>query len=202
MQSSRTHTELSLSRRTVASARMFAAAIGAGLVVWAFSGDPRIAGAPGFGITQFIIVAVGATNLLASVMPGRALFGFLICEASIAMTLLLAELVLRGTVSHRYYSAYQLNDKYLYELVPGARREYRHLPVNGGQTIVYQVNSKGFRGQEFAAGQSTGKRVVIYGDSFIHAEFSNLEDTLAKQLEALPQNLRYEKRCIKRHRLK
>jgi hypothetical protein len=106
-------------------------------------------------------------------------------QASIFAALVLAELVLRATLSHRYYSAVQLDSRYLYHLVPNARRAYRHAPINGGHEVVYRVNAHGFRGPELAKETSDLTRIVVYGDSFIHAEFTELQETFAKQLEAI-----------------
>ena len=55
-------------------------------------------------------------------------------------------------------------------------------PVNGGAVVRYKINSQGFRGPELARpGEST--RVLVYGDSFIHGEFSRTEDTFTEQLK-------------------
>ena len=155
--------------------------LGAVLISLAFSDDARIAGGPGFGLTELLLLATGIINVLAGLLGGAIMAGWLLCQISVGATLLIAEFALRATVGPRYTSPFQLHDRYLYDLVPGARREYRHLPINGGSQR-YNVNSLGFRGDEFTVERTTVPRVVIYGDSFIHAEYTSLEHTLARQL--------------------
>jgi hypothetical protein len=177
------------SGRAVTVVRVLALGLGVVLVGLSFSDDVRIAGGPGFGLTELIMLAAGVLNILAALLGGSFMVSLLICQVSVVATLGIAELALRATVSYRYMSPYQLNDRYLYELVPGALREHRHLPVNGGSQI-YRVNSLGFRGEEFAIQRTGAPRVVVYGDSFIHGEFTDLEHTLASQLsERLSEQL-------------
>ena len=155
--------------------------LGAFFIWQAFSDDGGIAGGPGFGVTETLLLCAGIINALAALLGRNLLLGWLLCQVSLAGSLAVAELGLRLTVAPRYMSPYQLNDRYLYELVPDAVREHRHLPINGGSQI-YRVNKLGFRGEEFSPERAAGPRIVIYGDSFIHAEYTALENTLAKQL--------------------
>jgi len=80
-----------------------------------------------------------------------------------------------------YPSVYQPDSTLLYRLVPSSRKVFVHTPANGGQRILVKINSLGFRGEELRANR--GKRVAVYGDSFIEAEFSSLENTFVKRLE-------------------
>ncbi len=169
------------SGRAVLVVRLLTVLLGAALISLAFSDDVRIAGGPGFGFTELLLLGVGIINVVAGLLGGMVMAGWLLCQVSVAATLLVAEFALRATVGPRYTSPFQLHDRYLYELVPGARREYRHLAINGGAQL-YQVNSLGFRGAEFAAQRTAMPRVAVYGDSFIQAEYTALEHTLSKQL--------------------
>ncbi|NND55140.1 MAG: SGNH/GDSL hydrolase family protein [Gammaproteobacteria bacterium] len=170
--------------------------IGGAMLALAFSDDVRIVGGPGLGLTELILLVVGGLNVAAAFVGGGFLAGWLVCQVSVVATLAVAEFALRLTVAPRYLSPFQLDDRYLYDLVPGARREYRHMPVNGG-TQLYSVNSFGFRGAEFDAARSAKPRVVIYGDSFIQAEYTALENTLAVQLaERLTSSLNAEVEVI------
>ena len=169
------------SGRALLVLRVVTVLLGAALISLAFSDDVRIAGGPGFGLTEMLLLGAGIINLLAGLVGGVVMAGWLLCQISVAATLLIAEVALRATVGPRYTSPFQLDDRYLYELVPGARREYRHLAVNGGSQL-YKVNSLGFRGEEFNTERTSAPRVVIYGDSFIQAEYTALEHTLAQQL--------------------
>lgn len=77
---------------------------------------------------------------------------------------------------------YRLHPRYHYTLAPGTRKLFRHDPANGGQRVLVTVNSQGFRGEELRT--NPGSRVVLYGDSYIEAEFAPLPQTFAKRLEA------------------
>jgi len=162
--------------------RWMLAVIGLGLMGWVISGDVRVVGGPGIGLTETAVFSLGVFNLLVAIlrMPwGTAL---LLLQCSLGMTFAVAEVVLRKTLSYHYFVPYKLEARYLYDLTPGVSREHRILPVNGG-TNIYRVNAHGFRGEEFSREPSGKQRVVIYGDSFIHAEFTELENTLAWQLQ-------------------
>ena len=179
------HDGIRLSSRAILVLRSILVIIGLGLIAWAFSGDVRIVGGQGFGLAHATLVLIGVLNLIASTMRVNILLGVLVAQGSIFATLILAELMLRAALSHRYYSAYQLEPRYLYTLVPQARRAYRHMPINGGHEVIYHVNAHGFRGPELATETSDLTRIVVYGDSFIHAEFTELQETFSKQLEAI-----------------
>lgn len=158
--------------------------IGIALLAWGLSDDVRITGGAGLGWTQLAVLLLGVLNILASALRINFSAGLLVCQLLLLVVLAAFEFALRATLAPRYYAPYQLHSRYLYNLIPGASREHRTLPVNGGSQY-YSVNSRGFRGEEFAAKQAGIPRIVIYGDSFIHAEFTALENTFAKQLEDL-----------------
>jgi len=165
--------------------RGFSFLVGLVFVAWAFSDDVRIVGGPGFGVTQAFVLVIGLLNIIASILRIDWLIGLIVCQASVGVTLIAAELLLRAALYPRYYSPYQLESSYLYNLIPDARREYRLSPGNDGEPIMYEVNSLGFRGKEFPLKRSAKPRIAVYGDSFIHAEFSSLEKTFVSQLEGL-----------------
>ena len=66
-------------------------------------------------------------------------------------------------------------------MVPEARKLYIHRRENGGGKVLVGVNGAGFRGPELAR-PKRGRRVVVYGDSFVAAEFSPVEETFVAQL--------------------
>jgi hypothetical protein len=115
--------------------------------------------------------------------PRLAKLSLLAC--TVLACLLLLEIVLRIALPDPY-SIYALDERYLHRLIPNARKVFVHDARDGGGRVPVRINSEGFRGEEFAP-EKAGKRVVVYGDSFIEAEFSPLEATFAKVLE---QNLR------------
>ena len=155
---------------------------GAALVLWAISDDYYIGGGPGFGAVQGLVLAVGAVLVLSFFAPRKLASGIFALFVSTFITLALAELVLRALFSQSYFTAYELDSRYHYTLIPGAEREYRRAAINGGATILYRVNDQGFRGDEISEDKTT-KRIMVYGDSFIQAEFSSLENTFPEQLE-------------------
>jgi hypothetical protein len=76
---------------------------------------------------------------------------------------------------------YRLDPRYHHTLAPGTRKLFRHAHANGGGRVLVTVNSRGFRGKELRSGP--GLRVVVYGDSFIEAEFAPLPETFVGRLE-------------------
>jgi lysophospholipase L1-like esterase len=71
----------------------------------------------------------------------------------------------------------------LYRLRPGVRARYHYPWMPPGEEVEVAINSHGFRGAELPAGK-TGRRVVVYGDSFVEARSTRLEDTFPARLEA------------------
>lgn len=79
---------------------------------------------------------------------------------------------------------YALDDLYLHRLVPGSAKVFRHSAQNGGREVEVRINSLGFREREFERRPPPGtKRVIVYGDSFVEAEFTPLEETFTRKLE-------------------
>jgi hypothetical protein len=77
---------------------------------------------------------------------------------------------------------YRLDPRCHYTLAPGTRRLYRNSAPNGGRRVLFVVNSDGFRGDELRPGP--GLRVLVYGDSFVEADYTPLPETFTKRLEA------------------
>jgi len=107
---------------------------------------------------------------------------WLLLGASITLSLALAELLVR-LFSPTLASAYRPDDVLLMSPIPGAKKVYNRLPVNGGQHIVVEFNSDGFRGEPLRP-LLHQKRVMVYGDSNVEADFSELAATFPKQLES------------------
>ena len=66
-------------------------------------------------------------------------------------------------------------------LKPGIEKVYTRSIENGGDRIPWRVNSQGYRGEELDSNPSW--RVLVVGDSNIHARFSVLESTYCGKLE-------------------
>jgi hypothetical protein len=101
---------------------------------------------------------------------------------SVGITLGGVEFVLREFLPIRGM-IYQLNDRYLFSYIPGSRR----LTNPAGEDwpkVVVRINAAGRRGDESALPHSA-HRVVVYGDSFVAAEYSPESDTYVAQLERL-----------------
>ena len=167
--------------RSTSITKILSAVFGGALILWAVSDDYYIGGGPGFGAMQGLVLAVGVVLVLSIFAPRKFASSLFTLFISTAITLLLAELVLRTVFSPNYFTAYEMDSRYHYKLIPGAERQYRHASVNSGETILYRVNEQGFRGNEISEDKNT-KRIMVYGDSFIQAEFSALGNTFPQQL--------------------
>ena len=79
-------------------------------------------------------------------------------------------------------SIYDWDEQTLYRTVPNAKKIYRRTALNGGDRIETAINSLGFRGPEMTE-RGTAPRVMVYGDSFIEAEYTQLEQTFVQRLQ-------------------
>lgn len=145
-------------------------------------GVPALADDERFGLTNAAFLGLALLTLIVSFFP-RIAPGYLLVVASVSLSIIVLELALRPLLGPKYYSPFELHDEFIYTLTAGAVREFQHMTVNGGHRVVYRVNTDGFRGPELREHRNT-YRIVVYGDSFIQAEFSTLENTFAYQLES------------------
>jgi len=76
---------------------------------------------------------------------------------------------------------YRSHPEQLYEYIPGASKFFIHLAENGGDWIRVEINSTGQRGEEIDS-SNVPTRIIVYGDSFVAAEFSPLEETYVFRL--------------------
>ena len=95
----------------------------------------------------------------------------------------LLELTLRLSVGDLYATLYQPDPDVLYRLAPGATKTFQRPAADGGARIRIAVNPDGFRGEPLER-PGAAARVLLYGDSFVAAEFSALDDTFGERLEA------------------
>ena len=112
------------------------------------------------------------------------------------VALALATLALCGLAIDRiiYWSfplgrvIYRPDPVMLYKYVPGASKFFIHAAENGGDWVRVNINEQGYRGEALRA-PGEAPRILVYGDSFVAAEFSPLGETyvaqLARDLEAL-----------------
>lgn len=76
--------------------------------------------------------------------------------------------------------AFQFNEDYLVELVPGVEKTYVRVLENGGDSILWKVNQEGFRGSPL--NDNDAFRIMVYGDSNIQARFSVEESSYVYKL--------------------
>jgi len=85
-------------------------------------------------------------------------------------------------------SIYEWDDHCIYRLRPNSQKTFVRSSLNGGERIPISINSQGFRGPEFSPepmpADARPRRVVVYGDSFIEAEYSAFEKTFPEQLRS------------------
>ena len=112
----------------------------------------------------------------------------IIIAVTIAM-LAVIELALRmfvpGLKDLRYKPAsvaFQYNEKYLVALKPNVEKLYN----KRGTKVLWKTNSLGFRGEEI--GTKTRPRIIVYGDSNVHARFSPDAETYPVVLEQQLRN--------------
>ncbi len=103
----------------------------------------------------------------------------MLAAVSATLTLALAEVALR-LAEPKKTRLFRFNPRVIYELTPDAERSYTHSRGNGGHTVTTTINAAGFRGENLQA--DPGRRIVVYGDSFIQAEFSARESTFSGRL--------------------
>jgi hypothetical protein len=162
--------------------RAVTVALGIAVIVYAATDDPFLGGEPGFGSTQMLIAIIGAGLCLSAALPlrwnGRVLASFI----SLGVTLFVCEWVVERTLGPRYRPPFAPHPRYIFSLLPDREGHYVRTPENGGQRIVYRINADGYRGRDVDTHRS-GLRVVVYGDSFIQAIFSEEADTYTQTLE-------------------
>lgn len=167
--------------RLGAVARWLSRGLGAALVLWAISDDPLIGGAPGFGLAQVLVAAIGLGLAASSFAPLAWNARALALVLSTGFVLVVGEIGVRIVFSARYQRPYHLHEQLIYRLTPGAVREYQREAVNGGERLVYRINRQGYRGEDLR--DDAELRIAVYGDSFIQGEFSALEATFTERLE-------------------
>ena len=162
---------------------ILSAVLGGIFLIWAFLDDPVMGGGLGFGGMQWLLLATGVTGLAVGLFLKSFARVYLFVLAWGGVFAIISELTLSFTVGPRFSTPYKYDSELIFALKPNATHEYRHIPANGGHSVFYHINSLGFRGPEFELNDPR-RKVLVYGDSFIHAEFSELQDTFTEQLRA------------------
>ncbi|MDH4235434.1 MAG: hypothetical protein OEV15_09920, partial [Gallionella sp.] len=158
--------------------------LGALVLTYAISNHPLYGGGPSFGLVRILISATGIGLALCALLPIRISGSILLLAVTSLVMLAFTEIVGEFALGPRFRPIYQPDDRLIFKLIPSRSSVMTRSPVNGGNTVAQRINSEGFRGDELLpAGKAT--RVVVYGDSFIHASYSTQEKTFSAQLGAL-----------------
>ncbi len=139
----------------------------------------------GPGWSQILVAAFGAVVVAAGLASSKWRTRLLLLTASSLIGLVIAEIGLRLTVPDDFSTLFRLRSDDLFEYIPAASRDYHRLPINGGQTIRVHIDRQGFRGPELRGSADSSRRVVVFGDSFIAAEYSAEADTYTSQLQRM-----------------
>lgn len=159
-------------------------AIGAAFVAYALSDHPFYGGPPGIGMLQKLIVATGVAIALGALLPKRFAEQLALFTISGTIMLIVAEVAGNSILGPIFRPIYREDPQLIFGFIPDRKSTNRLPPVNGGATITHRINSAGFRGDELLERTPDRKRVVVYGDSFIHAYYAADADTFPVQLRS------------------
>ena len=158
--------------------------LGTVMIVYAVSDHPLYGDEPGFGRLQILISALGGAIALCSLLPMKMATPVLILGVTSLAMLGLAEVAGEMVLGARYRPIFQPDDRLIFKFIPNRRSVMTRAPRNGGETITHRINSEGFRGDKLRPAGSAA-RVVVYGDSFIHAYYTAQENTFTARLGVL-----------------
>lgn len=168
--------------RSAALPRGLLLLVGVALIAYAISDHPFYGDEPGFGITQRAIAAAGALIAALALLPARFAGSALLLTLAGLVCLAILEAAAEFLLAPTHRPIYQPDGELIFKFVPGSRSAMVHSAANGGGRVLHRINSQGFRGAELKRpGEAT--RVVVYGDSFIHAFYTPDEETFVAQLE-------------------
>ena len=92
-----------------------------------------------------------------------------------------AEIAGEIALGPRFRPNSQFDERLIFKFIPSRDCVMTRRAINGGNVVAHRINSDGFRGDELLPSGQT-PRIVIYGDSFIHAGYSPQDETFAAQL--------------------
>ena len=141
---------------------------------------------PGFGPGAWsgaILLVTGIATAGLVLLPLEVNSRAILLIAASALSVLLAEGGARIMFGPDFESVYDIDERYLHRLVPGTAKRFHRTAANGGGVIDFRVSREGYRGEDLAA-LGGGRRIVVYGDSFIAAEFSRREDSFTEKLRS------------------
>lgn len=153
------------------------------LIGYAVSDHPLYGGEPGFGRVQAGIAGVGLVVSLCALVPLAAAQRVLLVVLSTLVMLGFAEVAGEWLLGDRHRPIYQFDERLIFKFIPNRTSSTTLDAVNGGETVVHRINADGFRGAELRQ-DGKAQRVVVYGDSFIHAYYTRDDQTFSAQLAA------------------
>ncbi len=75
---------------------------------------------------------------------------------------------------------YRQHARLLYEHIPNSRKRFHHPPEDGSGSLLVTINAHGFRAGHFR--ESSSRRVLVIGDSFVSAEYSPESESFVYRL--------------------
>ena len=141
------------------------------------TGDAGLGTTQQLGVFSGSVLALGALVFASSSARKRALAALL----GVGLTLVALELVLQFGFAPRYAPLRRDDPELLFTHLENARRDVARA---GGGFVRVELDGEGFRGRPLEAEKSR-PRLMVCGDSFLVAEFSELEATFCARLGAM-----------------
>jgi hypothetical protein len=155
--------------------------IGLAAVLVATLADLVATGQSGFGLQQWVLLFAGIGLAASSFGPLAICRALLILFLASAVALIGTEVVARVWLTERFAAIYGLDRQSLHALIPGAKKLFVHRSANDARNILVKINAQGFRGEEVTP-KGRRRRIIVYGDSCVQGEFSELEDTFCVRM--------------------
>jgi len=131
-----------------------------------------------------LVLAAAVVLLLLVRLPERWLERLVPLALTSVMALCICELALRIALREEFGRKVILDDYLLYRILPNAKSTFRHLPANGQAVIHVRYDSLGNRASS-VGNQQNSHPLLVFGDSFIAAEFSEDTATFTERLGSL-----------------
>ena len=119
-------------------------------------------------------------------MMGKALRWVRDGVIMVGIALLLIALLEVGLRVYMGPPAYEFHEERIVSLRPNTSKAYLRSVDGGPRLVRWHTNEDGFRGPPLR--ESPEVRIIVYGDSNVHARFSPQPDTLTGQIERLLRN--------------
>lgn len=135
--------------------------------------------------TKPVLAGLVVAGLITSLclLPRRWHLRLFFISAMLVFSIGSLELIGSIVLARDAASIYEWDARCIYRLRPNAKKTFVRSAVNGGERIPISINSHGFRGPELNADAAT-QRILVYGDSFVEAEYTALEQTFVERLQA------------------